>query len=121
MQQWKYEHREPTEQEFATAERYVNEGWKQVSRRWRTIARLPDGMNGNEALLWALEQYNNSDMGLGGEVPDFKKEWALSLSERSAASQFMRCYTSYDFAKHLQTSLTIFEFQAFRKLGGDSI
>ena len=121
METWKYEHREPTEQELATAQRYVNEGWSQISRRWRTIARLPDDMNGNQALLWAMEEYDKSDLGLGQGVPDFKKEWAMSLSERSAASQFMRVYSCYDFAKHLQTSLTIFEFQAFRKLGGDSI
>jgi len=121
MKTWKYKHREPTEEEWTSAKQYVKEGWLQVSRRYRTVARLPEGMNGNEALLWALQEYDKSDLGLGTGVPEQRIKWATEiLSERSAASQFMRCYTDYPFAQHLSKELGVFEFQAFRMSGGVS-
>ena len=84
--------------------------WFQVSRKYRTVARLPEGMNGNEALVWGIKEHGISTR------QDIK--WAQSLSERDAGDYFLRCHTSYEYAKHLLRTLSEAEFNAFKNAGG---
>jgi len=95
---------------------YHRDVWFQISARYRTIARLPEGMTGKQALRWAEEEYGKYS----------QERWGLSRTEHLAdrfndslaASHFLRCYTCYPFAKHLQKELSIEEFRLFRAAGG---
>lgn len=75
----------------------IEHGWKQTSRRWRMLSRLPDGKTGIEALAEASK-----------DAP-----WAKKLGERDSAAQFCRVY-----AGELTISVPRNVFDAFRKLGG---
>lgn len=107
-----YEHREPTEKDYATARTLIDEGWHSISRRYRMIARLPDDMTGQQALRWAIEQYNEKP------VSAHEEAWIDGLGDAQAARHFMRVYTCYEFSKAFSRVLRVFEYQAFRKLGG---
>jgi hypothetical protein len=86
--------------------------WKSVSHKYRTLARLPEGMTGKQAVQWAYEE----NIKLFGYCDKPNECW----SEEVAASDFMRCATSYPYAKHCQAELTVEEYRAFRKAGGQS-
>ena len=104
---------EPAEVEFPDPK-----VWFQVSRKYRTVARLPEGMDGNEALVWGIQQHGvlfNDRV----DRTEHQVVWARGLSSRSAAAHFLRVYTGYEFSKHLQQDLSREQFSAFRKAGGD--
>lgn len=155
-----YEHREPTEEEYATARTLVEEGWFSISRKYRIVVRLPEGMTGREALRWGMLEYQRtrtlaqrcsfvtavgcaavvcarraghsglhmSERVARADVPEefepmldeYEEQWIQALSDGMAAEHFGRVYTAYPFASHLTRELGIFEYQAFRKLGGRS-
>lgn len=77
----------------ATARRLVAEGYHQVSRAYREVARLPEGKTGIEAL---------QDVG-----------WrdAAGMSEWHAADQFRRVYAE---GRGLTRKLTRSEFEWFK-------
>lgn len=79
----------------ATARRLVTEGYHQVSRAYREVARLPEGKTGIEAL---------QDVGWRG---------AEGMRESSAADQFRRVYAS---GRGLTRTLTRSEFEWFKRL-----
>lgn len=89
-------------------------GWYQVSRRFRHLARLPEGKTGVEALIDARLA------SIGGVRPDFwpgeVRRWAESLGEASAADHFMRVYARY--TPGLTCTVDADTFEAFRRLGG---
>lgn len=93
--------------------------WFQTSRRYRSIARLPEGMTPQQALIWGMEGHNKHFKDPG--ISNHERKWAESLDDRSASSQFMRVYSSYPFAAHCNKELTEEEFKAFRDAGGESI
>jgi hypothetical protein len=103
---------QPEDHEFA--KKLVAEGWKQTSRRHRHVSRLPPGMTGVEALRWARREYSKQ----------FDEPYGSSerkQSESEAAITFMRVYSSYKFAAGLcHKVLTVRQFQAFLKVGGQS-
>lgn len=86
--------------------------WKSVSNKYRTVARLPEGMTGKQAVQWAHTEYEK----LYGHGNEPNPCW----SEDAAASTFMRTYTCYQFAEHCQAELTRVEWDAFRRAGGQS-
>ena len=76
--------------------------WFQVSRSHRSLARLPDGMTGIEA----LESISKDRPG-----------WAAGMGEGNAGEHFMRVYGR---DPELRAELTPEEFELFRKAGGKS-
>lgn len=97
---------------------FAADGYLSISSRYRLVARLPDGMDGKQALRWGMLTYDWSTGATNTKLPEHEEKWIEGLSERSAASQFLRVYTGYDFARHLQEELTIDEYRAFRQAGG---
>ena len=80
-------------------------GWYQVSRRWRTLARLPDGKTGIQALAEAAD----------GEVARDSRDWAKMLGERQAGDHFLRVYAR---GMGLWREVSADVFREFRNLGG---
>lgn len=87
-----------TPEEIAAA--LILGGWYQISYRYRTVARLPDGMTG----IKALEQVDHIR----------NPEWARRLGEQSAGDHWLRCYATGDRKKSVDRET----FIAFRRLGG---
>lgn len=93
----------------------VMDGWHQISAAYRTIARLPEGKTGRQALYEATQkQY----IGLKNE-----QEWAVqnaawcrNLGEASATDQYLRCYAEREGG--LVRVLTPEEFKRYKKFGG---
>lgn len=79
----------------AVARRLVAEGYHQVSRAYREVARLPEGKTGKEALLE-----------VGWTDTDGMLEW-------HAADQFRRVYAQ---SRGLVRQLTRSEFEWFKRL-----
>ncbi len=82
----------------AEARRLIARGYYQVSRAFLTLAKLPEGLTGVEALGRA-----------SGEPA-----WAQHLGELGAGDYYLRCYAK----ETVKISPLVFE--AFRKLGGGS-
>jgi len=82
----------------------IDQGYYQVSRRFRTLARLPKGKTGMEALLEATDELQPMDA----------VKWVKGLGEGHAGDHFLRCHAG----KNVQIILTEEEFHMFRKLGG---
>jgi hypothetical protein len=98
-----------TEEHLETARCLIEEGWHQVSRRYRSLARLPDGLSGVTALI---------DAELRSEYPHPDLEsWAKGLGDTHAGDHYLRCYALRD---GNVCELDIPTFAAFRKLGGDT-
>lgn len=77
--------------------RLVDEGYRQVSRKFRHVARLPDGMTGLEALR--------------SVDPDLHDRM-MQRMEEEAADHFRRVHAS---EQGLWLTLTTEEFDAFRR------
>jgi hypothetical protein len=82
----------------------IDKGYYQISRRSRTLACLPKGKTGMEALLEATKDMR----------PDEAKEWVEGMGEGHAGDHFLRCHAK----DGLTIILTEEEFHMFRKLGG---
>lgn len=78
----------------------IKSGFYQISRKYRGLARLPDGKTGREAYMDASRPT--------GYNPH--------LSERYAGDQYLRVYAP----KQDRITVSFRTFQAFRRLGGDS-
>jgi len=90
---------EPTQSDLAVARELVDAGWHMVSRRHRTVARLPEGKTGLECLTGVLNT-----------------RWTAEMGEGPAGDMFLRCYTERD--THRWRDLSQGEFVAFRRVGG---
>lgn len=77
----------------------LKQGYVQISRRYRIVARLPRGKTGLEALEEA--------------DPALVEDWLASLEER-ATEQYLRVYAPNE----LKETLTEEEFNAFLRLRG---
>jgi len=88
------------------ARRLIDEGWYQTSRKFRCLARLPEGMTGKEALLEEAKK----------ERPWDAEKWVNCLGERSAGDHWLRCYSRRVEECNQQVSQKVFD--AFRRLGG---
>lgn len=96
----------------------IDEGWFQVSRKFRHLARLPEGKTGIEALIEACLK----SIGRGSHSeywPTEIKRWAEDMGEGPAADHFMRCYASAIPGLTCTVDRDIFE--AFRRLGGGTV
>lgn len=76
----------------------IDQGYMQVSHKYRSLAKLPEGMTGLEALAKF--------------APDFHKDLVRRM-EAQARSQFLRVYS-----KEESIELTQEEFAVFKKLNG---
>ena len=90
-----------------SARQLIEEGWYQVSRKYRTLARLPDGMTGVEALIHGCRKtgYPNRD----------PVAWAEGMGNAHAGGYYLRRQAQQDLN---WCELDIPTFAAFRKLGG---
>ena len=100
----------PVEKE---AQALIDAGWYQTSRRWRMIARLPEGKTGIEALIEA--RLKHITVRRDYWISETKR-WANMLGEESSAEQFRRCYAHE--TPGLHRTLDKETFDAFRRLGG---
>lgn len=94
---------EISSEDMTTGMNLVAEGWVQISRRHRMVARLPKGKTGLQAL-------QERDLGA------YKR--LMERVEREAASTFLRVYSNREGERR---ELTLPEFAAFRKLGGEAV
>lgn len=81
------------------AKKLVEDGYEQISRKYRTLARLPEGMTGIEALRSA---------------DPFLAQRFLDNAERAAKEQYMRVYSKAED----RAELTVEEFNAYLKATG---
>lgn len=86
--------------------------WKSISNKYRTVARLPEGMTGKQAMKWAHEEY--------AKIFEYQNPLNESWDERMSEGHFLRVFTIYPFAKHCQAELTQAEWRAFKQAGGQS-
>ena len=91
------------------AKKLIEEGWYQVSRKYRTLARLPKGETGIQALARAATKSRN--------IARDTREWAIMLGERSAGDHYLRVYAQEE-GNWQEVSPTVFDW--FRKLGGNT-
>lgn len=95
----------------------VEQGFKSVSRRYRTIVRVPDEFVGKARKFekWCLDQYwelskeKYRGQPLGSRMP-----------ARAVEAFYCRVYSCYPFMVQYVKELSIDEYAAFRKAGGDS-
>lgn len=78
--------------------------WFQISRAYRTVARLPPGETGVEALARAA-RHDDCD----------SVSWAHCLGEYHAGDHYLRCYAG---SENNVTTMTPGAFAAYRKAGG---
>lgn len=83
------------------AEQLIRHGYYQISIAHRTVARLPSGKSGREALAEAC-----------GRTDAW--EWAYMLGEGAATDQYLRCYADEPLRKTLDAPT----WAAFKKAGG---
>lgn len=82
----------------------AQEGWKQISRKHRMIARVPPGMTGMEALAMIDPE----------AVAQLRR-----LMEAEAADMVRRRADKNPLLRHCHLELDINTFAAFRRHGGD--
>lgn len=75
--------------------------WFQVSRSYRSVARLPEGMTGIQALV--------------SKNPD-RPDWANNMGEGHAGDHFLRCHARA--TDGLLEELSFFEWETFKAAGG---
>ncbi len=90
-------------EDIAFVEKIIREGYYQVSGKYRTVCKLPEGKTGIEALAEASG----------------KPEWAALLGETGAGDQYLRCY-ALNRKPEDRLELSIGQWAAFKKLGGGS-
>jgi len=89
------------------AQKLIDQGWYQVSRAYCTVARLPKGKTGIQALIDA-----ELSGGPGGRKD--APQWAARMGEHHAGDHFLRMYAKGDLQKQLSSTV----FNEFRRLGG---
>lgn len=88
-----------------SAVQILTEGYFQVSRKFRTVAKFPPGKNGMQALFDAAAA--SGDHGSRAEC----LRWVDSLGETAAGDYYLRVY-----AETLTVPVEVFD--EFRRLGG---
>lgn len=109
---------EPTAAELEEARVLISEGYRQTSRKFRLVARLPEGMDGRGALRWGMLQYAAVYEKRNRTLSAHEEAWVERMSEADAGNHFRRVYAQYP-AIGLSKELSIGVFAAFRKLGGE--
>jgi len=87
----------------------VTDGWKSISRRWCTIARLPAGLDGRQAL--ALH-----DPDMANRTHDRHPDRFIH-PKAACEGSYMRLFADRD--GNVRTLRTD-EFRLFRKMGGQA-
>lgn len=94
------------------AQGLINDGYYQVSRAHRHIAKLPEGKTGKQALYEAtMENYKHLDTSKREYWEKRNKDWVKNLGEIASKDQYLRVY-----ATSIQVSQAV--FNEFRRLGG---
>jgi len=88
------------------AQALIDQGYHQTSRKYRHVARLPEGKTGIEALAEASAKYRPGDA----------LEWATRLGEQAAGGHFRRVYAVCYPGLRREVSEAV--FAAFKALGG---
>lgn len=104
--------RAPTPEEFAEAAKLVGT-WFQVSRRYRMIARLPEGMTPKDALRAAMRKHAD---GPPRDLLPHEEARITDTPDDIAAGQFLCIYSGY--YEELHGTLSVVMFKAFRAVGG---
>jgi hypothetical protein len=91
----------------------MDQGYRQTSRQYGMLARLPLGLDGRTALyIAAMKQYR----GLRNE--EFWKQemrrWVDHMTQDAATGQFLRVYAP----NHLRVTVAQYVLRAFHSLGG---
>ncbi len=92
--------------------------WYQVSRKYRMVARLPDGKTATQALIEAenartdAADYLTEDMKAWWRVEPAR--WARAMGERNAGEHFLRVHAKGDLVRTLDSA----EWDAFIRRGG---
>ncbi len=94
----------------------VKAGYKSVSNRYRTIARVPPEFNNNARNFekWCIEQYKLHFK------TDCIRHSLTGTSDNFVMSFYARCFCDYPFMKQHRIILTIDQYSAFKKVGGTS-
>lgn len=91
----------------------IKQGYKQVSSQYRTVARLPSGKSGKDALYEAEMAVLGDD--LDAETITYwkgeKRRWVNMMGERGSADHFRRVHAQ---AAGLWIELTQKEFRDFK-------
>lgn len=92
--------------------------WYQVSRRYRTIARLPEGKTGIQALIDAADASTDASDYMDEEMKAWWRtehvRWANMLGEHCAGDHFLRVFADGDLVKTLSRD----EWKEFLAQGG---
>lgn len=92
------------------AQRLIDDGFYQVSRKFRLLAKLPTGKDGIQALIEGeTEAYKRT----GGTPRADLEIWAKRIGPVQAADHYLSCH-----APTIEVSRETFD--AFRKLGGNT-
>jgi hypothetical protein len=91
----------------ARAKDLLRRGYYQISLKHRTVARLPTGLTGREALY-------KEEIRRGRDEEDAWR-WAYGMNESCAIDQYCRVHAM---ANDLSVTLDKETFAAFKRLGG---
>ncbi len=93
-----------------TPQKLFDDGWRQISRKYRLIARLPEGKTGKQAL------YDGRIESLNGVRLEHwtvrTRTWVNVLGEYNCADHYRRCYAQGD----LRMELDAHTFSGLRML-----
>lgn len=93
----------------------IAQGYKQISARYRILARLPEGKTGINALVEAeMAAWQRRGSIKPDYWPDHYVKWANQLGEIVAGNYFRRVWAKDD----LRVTLSPIELRRFRHLGG---
>jgi hypothetical protein len=94
--------RDPKQEDLDRAKQLIADGYYQISRKSRIVARLPTGMTGKQALK--------------SVTPESRHYWVDAMRDSRAGEHYLRCYGIPDHSIQLDVPT----FAAFRHLGGDT-
>lgn len=106
--------RAPTPEEIAEAATLVGT-WFQVSRRYRHVARLPEGSTPKDAIRSVMGKHRGLPE---REILPHEEKWLDAMSDDAAGEFFLRVYARY--YENLYMTLSVALFEAFRAVGGDT-
>lgn len=92
----------------------IREGYMQISRSYRMLARLPKGVRATDALYQASLGEYSPTLHNYAYWQQHLREWADHLGDDGARRQYLRCYAPD------KITVSPGVFMLFRKLGGQS-
>lgn len=90
----------------------IKDGYKQTSRKYKDVARIPEGLTGKQSLFLAKKKEYSQTQWVDFWEEETKR-WIDCLGEIEAGNFFRRMY-----GPHIQ--LSDIDFKQFKILGGQS-